>query len=192
MKGFISFILLCTLSTQVLAAEALYILQPGDQLSVTVWQDERLSRGLVVRPDGRISFPLAGHMSAAGVTAEQLEANLKARLKRFYKDDLDVNVMVIQVVPPTVYITGEVARPGSFPMVNPTTALQAIAMAGGLGPFAAESRIKIRRKVNGKEVSIPFNYRDAVAGRVSKGNVYLLKNDVIIVPERNLFGDSSD
>lgn len=192
MRGVVTFVLFCVLSTQALAAGAQYRLQPGDKLSITVWQDDKLNRQIIVRPDGRISFPLAGHMRAAGLSAERLEGTLKARLRRFYKDDIDVSIMVTQVVPKTIYVTGEVARPGAITIVKPTTVLQAIATAGGLGQFASKSRIKIRRKVKGEDVAIPFSYRDAVAGRNSGDNIYLRNNDVIVVPERGLFGGLFD
>ena len=88
---------------------------------------------------------------------------------------------------PRFFVTGEVSRPGPYIIRTRTTVLQAIAMAGGLGPFAAKGRIQIRREVNGAESLIVFDYRSFEAGTNLENNVELRANDVIIVPERRLF-----
>jgi polysaccharide biosynthesis/export protein len=182
-------------------AYAEYRLRPGDTLDVSVWQEPKLNRQVVVAPDGKISFPLAGHLKAGGLSVEAVEAKLTEKLKLQYTTDLDVTVSLASIkeepvqaaaaeekVPdPTFYVTGEVAKPGQFAFDRPTNVLQAIAVAGGLGPFAAGHRIKIRRKVGGEEQLFDFDYEAFISGDDLNGNIRLHHGDVIIVPEKRLF-----
>jgi polysaccharide biosynthesis/export protein len=172
-------------------------LKPGDTLSITVLQDPKLDRNVTVDPSGEIAFPLAGHIRARGLTPLALENILKSKLKNSYKDEsLDVTVAVLAApkeipeedLKPKVFITGEVIRPGSYVVRQPTTLMQAIALAGGVGPFAAKSRIQVRRKgAGGDETIFMFNYRAYEAGADLEGNIRLRPGDVIMVPERGLF-----
>lgn len=172
-------------------------LKPGDSLSISVLQDPKLDRGVIVDPSGQIAFPLAGHIRAQGLTPQALENILKAKLKSNYKDDnLDVTVAVVSApkdipeedLKPKVFITGEVARPGSYVVRQPTTLMQAIALAGGIGPFAAKRRIQVRRRASGGDETIfMFDYKAYEAGQDLEGNIRLRAGDVIMVPERGLF-----
>src|ERR1700690_3157140 len=137
------------------AAAQLEPLRPGDTLQISVWQDPKLDRKIVVGPDGMISFPLAGHIKAGGLTPQALENVLRTRLQKNYSGPLDVTVALAEVnkdeaveTKPKVYVTGEVLRPGPY-IVRPTiNVMQAIALAGGLSPFAARQRIQLHRKIN--------------------------------------------
>ncbi|GGI33797.1 hypothetical protein GCM10010987_76170 [Bradyrhizobium guangdongense] len=173
-------------------------LKSGDTLSITVLQDPKLDRTVVVDPLGEIAFPLAGHIRARGLTPVALENILKAKLKPNYKDDtLDVTVAIANApkeeVPeedlkPKVFVTGEVLRPGSYVVRQPTTLMQAIALAGGFGPYASKKRIQVRRRApGGDETIFVFNYRAYEAGADLEGNITLRRGDVIVVPERGLF-----
>ncbi len=172
-------------------------LKPGDTLSITVLQDPKLDRNVVVSPSGEIAFPLAGHIRARGLTAQALENILKAKLKGNYKDEnLDVTVAVAnspkdipeEDLKPKIFITGEVSRPGSYVVRQPTTLMQAISLAGGVGPFAAKQRIQVRRRgAGGDETIFMFNYKAYEAGMDLEGNIRLRAGDVIMVPERGLF-----
>lgn len=168
-----------------------YRLQPGDTVEVTVFQEPDLGRQIVVAPDGRVSFPLVGHLRAGGLSVEGLERAIKKQLEKYYNTELDVTVLLSGTVEPRtlpiVYVTGEVQKPGPLEMTTPTTVLQALAMAGGLGPFAAKRRIQIRRRVKGEEILFPFDYDAAEDGHEIVGNITLQHGDVIIVPERGLF-----
>jgi polysaccharide biosynthesis/export protein len=175
------------------AAEA-QALKPGDSLSISVMQDPKLDRQVLVDPSGQIAFPLAGHIRAGGLTPEALERILKNKLKANYKDeDLDVTVgLTGTTVPeedlkPKVFITGEILRPGSYVVRQQTTLMQAIALAGGLGPFAAKRRIMVRRKGGPGEDIFMFDYRAYEAGQDLEGNITLRAGDVVMVPERGLF-----
>jgi polysaccharide export outer membrane protein len=192
------FLAIVFLYAMVIQVAAVYRLQPGDTLSVSVWQDPKIDRNVVIEPDGRISFPLAGHLQAAGKSTEQLEEALRLRLQDNYKESLDVTVMLIRrplaladqgqtVRENDVFVTGEVKKAGKYIVTRPTTVLQAISLAGGLDVYAAKRRIAIQRRVNGEDVLIPFDYRAAVNGRDPWSNIYLRDGDVVIVPERGLF-----
>ena len=172
-------------------------LKVGDNLSISVLQDPKLDRNVVVDPSGEIAFPLVGHVRARGLTPQALENILKAKLKDNYKDDhLDVTVAVANSpkdipeddLKPKVFITGEVVRPGSYVVRQPTTLMQAIALAGGVGPFAAKRRIQVRRRApGGDETIFMFDYKAYEAGLDLEGNIKLRAGDVIMVPERGLF-----
>lgn len=184
------------LSFLVLGASA-QTLKSGDSLSISVLQDPKLDRTVVIDPSGQIAFPLAGHIQARGLTPQAIENILKSKLKDNYKDDsLDVTVAVLSApkdipeedLKPKIFITGEVLRPGSYVVRQPTTLMQAIALAGGIGPFAAKSKIQVRRRApSGSETIFMFDYRAYEHGYDIEGNVRLRTGDVIMVPERGLF-----
>jgi polysaccharide biosynthesis/export protein len=191
----ILFFLLCVLAW-VPGADA-QTLKTGDSLSISVLQDSKLDRTVVVDPSGEIAFPLAGHIRARGLTPQALEKILKAKLQGNYKDEnLDITVAVAnspkdipeEDLKPKVFVTGEVIRPGSYVVRQPTTLMQAIALAGGMGSFAAKQRIQVRRRgPGGDETIFMFNYRAYEAGADLEGNIRLRAGDVILVPERGLF-----
>ncbi len=189
MRVFFTIVFLCISVVQSFA-DGSYLLKKGDTLSVTVWQDQNLNRQVLVRPDGRISLPLAGSFKAAGRSPESLGTGIKRRLAKFYNDELDVTVSVVSVkeeIDRLIYVTGQVTRPGPFEIKKPTTILQALSLSGGLGPFAAERRILIHRKIKGRDVVIPFDYGKFETGVDVAGNIYLRDGDVVVVPERGLF-----
>ena len=169
-------------------------MKPGDSLSISVMQDSKLDRNVVIDPSGQIAMPLAGHIRADGLTPQALENIIKNRLRSNYKDEnLDVTVALTNsVVPeedlkPKIFITGEILRPGSYVVRQQTTLMQAIALAGGLGPFAAKRRIMVRRRGGPGEDIFMFDYRAYEAGQDLEGNITLHAGDVIMVPERGLF-----
>jgi polysaccharide export outer membrane protein len=171
-------------------------LKVGDSLSISILQDPKLDRTVLVDPSGEIAFPLAGHIRARGLTPQALENILRDKLKPNYQDEnLDITVAVANApkdipeedLKPKIFVTGEVAKPGSIVVRQPTTVMQAIALAGGLGPFAAKRRIQVRRRAPGGDESIfMFNYRAYEAGDDVEGNIVLRAGDVIVVPERGL------
>lgn len=171
-------------------------LKPGDSLSISILQDPKLDRTVMVDPSGEIAFPLAGHIRARGLTPQALENMLRNKLKGNYQDEnLDITVAVANApkdipeedLKPKVFVTGEVAKPGSIVVRQPTTVMQAIALAGGLGPFAAKRRIQVRRREpGGDETIFMFNYKAYEAGDDVEGNIVLRAGDVIMVPERGL------
>lgn len=180
-----------------LTAQAQITLKPGDTLNISVLQDPKLDRSVIVDPNGQIAFPLAGHITADGLTPQRLEKVLKARLLKNYKDgDLDVTVALANAarpeipeedLKPKIFITGEVLRPGPYNVRQATTLVQAIALAGGLGPYAAKRRIQVRRATGGGDETIfQFDYKAYEAGSDLQGNIPLQAGDVILVPERGI------
>ena len=172
-------------------------LKSGDTLGISVLQDPKLDRTVVVDPAGQIAFPLAGHIRARGLTPQAVENAIKAKLKDNYKDEnLDVTVALLTVgkpdipeddLKPKVFITGEIVRPGSYIVRQKTTLMQAIALAGGLSPYAAKRRLQVRRRVGDDETIYVFDYRAYESGLDLEGNITLHAGDVIMVPERGLF-----
>lgn len=171
------------LSSQAFAlAGEVYRLNPGDKLEITVWQEEKLKQEVVVLPDGTISFPLVGHVAAAGKTTEDLVVLLRERLSKFIPDS-EINVRLIAAEGNKIYVTGEVARPGVFVMTSPTDVMQALSMAGGLTAFAKKnSIIVLRREAGGRSRSLPFEYGDVEDGDNIESNILLQSGDTVVVP----------
>jgi polysaccharide export outer membrane protein len=171
-------------------------LKIGDSLSISVLQDPKLDRSVVIDPLGEIAFPLAGHVRARGLTPLALENILRTKLQPNYKDEhLDITVAVASApkdipeddLKPKIFITGEVSRPGSYIIRQQMTLMQAISLAGGVGPYAAKRRIQVRRRVpGGDETIFMFNYKAYESGSDLEGNIVLRAGDVIMVPERGL------
>jgi polysaccharide biosynthesis/export protein len=187
-------IILATVLLFGLATSALsQAIQTGDTLDISVWQDSKLDRRVVVSQSGMISFPLAGHIRAKGLTPQALEDLLRSRLKSNFTDRLDITVALVASrqdddTKPRVYVTGEVARPGPYVLVGKTSLVQAIAMAGGLAPFAARHRVQVHRKVQGSESVFVFDYGVYESRADLSGNIEVKGGDIIVVPERGLLG----
>ena len=178
------------LCSAAVAREGPYTLQAGDKLEISVWQDPSLNRAVIIAPDGMLSFPLVGHIRAAGMTVQSLEKELAKRLGKNYQTPPQVTVTLSEVTATgasQVFITGEVNKPGPYPIASGMTVMQAIALSGGFGRFAAKSRIQIHRQVGGREQVLLFNYSNFESGRDLQGNIPLQPGDVIVVPERGLF-----
>ena len=171
------------LSNQAFALAAdVYRLNPGDKLEITVWQEENLKQEVVVLPDGTISFPLVGHVAAAGKTTEDLVKLLRERLSKFIPDS-EINVRLLAAEGNMIYVTGEVKNPGKFVMKGPTDVMQALSMAGGLTAFAKKnSIIVLRREADGRTNSLPFDYGDVEDGDNIESNILLQSGDTIVAP----------
>jgi polysaccharide export outer membrane protein len=161
--------------------QARYVIGSEDVLHISVWREDGLTRQVRVRPDGRISFPLVGDVQAAGLTAPQLQAEL-TRLLQSYVTAPAVSVIVDEVNSYKIYVVGEVERPGALALKTPVTVLQALALAGGLKPFAHGNRMVLVRERDGKTVRVRLNYRDLVLGRNGAVNLTLESGDTLVVP----------
>jgi polysaccharide export outer membrane protein len=150
-------------------------------LRVNVWREPEVSSTVQVRPDGKISLPLLNDVDTDGRTPMQLAEEIATRLKQFLTNP-QVTVIVTAVNSKRIYIVGEVGRVGGIAMLPQMTALQALASAGGFTRFANMKKIYILRNENGKEVKIPFNYKDVVSGKAPEQNVFLKAGDTIVVP----------
>jgi polysaccharide biosynthesis/export protein len=158
-----------------------YPIGAEDVLEISVWKEEGLKKEVLVRPDGGISFPLAGDMQAAGKTARQLQQEITQRLEKFMSDPV-VSVAVLKVVSNKIYVIGRVNKPGDYLAGRYVDVLQVLSMAGGLTPFAAENDIKVLRKENGKDLVFPFRYSQVKAGNNLDQNIVLKGGDVVVVP----------
>jgi polysaccharide biosynthesis/export protein len=158
-----------------------YLVQPGDLLMISVWHEPDLEREVLVRPDGGFAFPLAGDVQAKDRTVEQLREALVAQLERYLPDPV-VTVSLKQMTGNRIYVLGRVNRPGEFTIVRPVTVVQALAMAGGLTPYADEEAIQLLRGSGVNEQSIRFNYADVAAGKGLEQNLLLRAGDVVMVP----------
>ncbi|HET7617688.1 MAG TPA: polysaccharide biosynthesis/export family protein [Vicinamibacterales bacterium] len=156
-----------------------YRLVPGDKLRIEVYKDDQLSQSLQVRPDGKITLPLLGDVAAAGKTPTELRDSLAGSLKEYVTNPV-VTVIVVEATPPTIYVMGEVNKPGPQQMRGPLSVLQALAMAGGFKDFANTGDITILRKSLTGVQRLRFNYKDAVKGNGSP--VLLQPGDTVIVP----------
>jgi polysaccharide biosynthesis/export protein len=157
-----------------------YIIGSTDVIAVSVWREQELSGSLPVRPDGMLSMPLLHDVKAAGLTPMQLAADLTERLKKFIQDP-QVSVVVTSINSKRIFILGQVGHPGPLALAPGMTALQAIATAGGLGPFANGKKIYILRDQSGTQEKIAFNYKQAVKGDMRQ-NIALRSGDTIVVP----------
>ena len=158
-----------------------YRLGPEDVMLVSVWKDEQLTREVVVRPDGMFSFPLVGDIRAEDRTVEDISADLVRRLTKYIPNP-NVSVAVTKVVSYKVYVIGRVNKPGEYLVGHYTDVLQALSLAGGLTPFAAENDIRVMRRVRGEQHAIPFRYGDLRKGRDLEQNIILQRGDVVMVP----------
>jgi polysaccharide export outer membrane protein len=158
-----------------------YLLGPEDALEISVWKEPDLTKQLVVRPDGKISYPLIGEVQAAGLTVKQLQEQISKRLAK-YVTDAHVTVILLKAQNYKIYVTGKVNKPGDFTVGKPVDVMQAIAMAGGLTPFASPGSITVLRTTGGKEEVFPFNYKEVARGQFLEQNRTLLPGDVVVVP----------
>lgn len=164
-----------------------YIIGPEDVLEITVWRNADLSKTVAVRPDGRISLPLVGDVTAVGRTAAQLAEEISSRLKE-YKENPQVSIVVREVNSYTVFVLGEVTKPGKYPLKSKTTLLQAITIAGGFTPVAARNKLVVFRfgEAGEKDVKIKASYDDIVLRDSSGQNVVLKPGDTIVVPSETM------
>ena len=156
-----------------------YIIGVEDELQISVWREPELSTTVVVRPDGIITLPLINDVKAVGLKTEELQNALMDKLKNFVNEP-QVTVIVRSIRSRKVYLVGEVGHQGTFPLNGDMTALELLAAAGGVGPFAKADSIYILREQNGKKIRIPFHYKKAVAGKSE--NVTLQPGDLVVVP----------
>ncbi len=179
-------LLLCTASVWADEAPATpvpdaYILHAGDVLTVSVWKETDLQSEALIRPDGGLSFPLAGELPAAGHTVDELTKMLETRIRRYVPDAV-VSVAVKTAYGNRFYVLGKVNRPGDFPLTGPLDVVQALTLAGGATPFADTNGIIILRREEGRQKSIPFHYSDIEHGRKLEQNILLKSGDTVVVP----------
>jgi polysaccharide biosynthesis/export protein len=158
-----------------------YAVQPGDILTVSVWKELDLTLEVLVRPDGGLSFPLVGDVSAAGKSVAVLREEFTERLKKYIPNPV-VTVAVKTIGGNRVYVLGKVLKPGEFPFAKPIDVMQALSLAGGTTSFAAINDIVILRRQNGVLMAFPFHYAEVERGKGLAQNILLDSGDTVVVP----------
>lgn len=158
-----------------------YVIGADDQLAIIFWREKDMSAEVVVRPDGKISLPLLNDIQATGLTPEQLRVALTEAANK-YIEDPTVTVVVKAINSRRVFVTGQVGKPGPYPLTAPTTVLQLIALAGGVSEYAKSEEIAVMRTENGKTTNFKFNYKDVIKGKKLEQNLVLKPGDTVIVP----------
>jgi len=166
----------------VLAEESTdYLIQPGDVLEISVWKEPDLIKEVLVRPDGKFSFPLTGDVSGVGNSVPQLQETVQQRLTKWISDPV-VTVTVKNPAGNRIYVIGKVNKSGEYVLNRTVDVVQALSMAGGMAEFADSNDIRILRRVDNKLISFEFSYSDVVKGRNLEQNVILLPGDTVVVP----------
>jgi polysaccharide export outer membrane protein len=159
-----------------------YKIGSGDVLEIVTWKEPDFSRGeILVRIDGKISFPLLGDVQASGQTPLQVKKEIEKGLKSFVENPI-VTVTIVNPGSQKFYILGEVARTGEYNLIKDLTVLQAFALAGGFTEWASKKEIILFRNENGKEKIIRVNYKNIIQGKDFSQNIHIKVNDTIIVP----------
>ena len=160
-----------------------YLVNPGDVLRIDVWNEESLSRDVLVRPDGIISLPMAGEIETNNNSPSQVGDKISKALSQYMKDAPRVVVSLVDVPGNKIFVIGKVNQPGEYKITSDTDVMQALALAGGLNSFAAENDIRIlRRKPDGTQIAIPFEYARVKIGKELQSNIILRSRDVVVVP----------
>jgi polysaccharide export outer membrane protein len=160
-----------------------FTIGPEDVLGILVWREQEVTGDVTVRPDGMVTLPLIRDVKAAGLTPDQLADRIQTSLRE-YITDASVTVVIRQMNSRKAFITGEVARPGSYSLASSMTVMQLIAVAGGLTEWADPGAISIIRLEGGKPKTLPFDYRNVAKGRKPQQNVVLGPGDTVVVPEK--------
>lgn len=160
--------------------EGEYRIHREDVLEIVVWHEPELTRLVPVRPDGKISLPLAGEIEAAGQTPSELQASLTKVLTPYVRD-ASVAVLVHEINGSRVYVLGEVEKPGAFALRGPMTVVDAIALAGGRTEFGGDRVVWTRVEKGGKTDRVDLSYDQLVKGEAA-GALWLRAGDVLYVP----------
>ena len=159
-----------------------YVIGAEDVLAIVFWREKELSvDSATVRPDGMITLPLVNDLQAAGLTPDQLREQIQSAAAKYVADP-SVTVAVQTIRSRKVFITGQIAKPGQYPLTAPTSVMQLIAMAGGLHEFADSENILIMRTEDGRQVAKEFNYEEVLDRENLEQNIDLLPGDTIVVP----------
>ena len=159
-----------------------YRIGSGDILEIETWKEPDFSRKeVLVRPDGKITFPLLNDVQAAGRTPMELKKEFEAKIRKYVSDAV-VTVSVREAGSQKFYVLGEVEKTGEYELLKPLRVLQAFALAGGFTEWASKDEIILLRVENGKDKIHRINYKDIVKGEHLEQNLQLRADDTIIVP----------
>jgi polysaccharide export outer membrane protein len=162
------------------AAVSEFTLGIPDVIRISVWKNPELSQTVTIGPDGFISITLLGDVRVAGMTTDQLSRLLTDRFGSYIVNP-QVTVSVVEIHSRQVYVMGQVAKPGGYPILGATSVLQILAEAGGLSTFANRKGIYVLRSENGHVARHPFNYANVIHGKGDQ-NLTLQPGDTVVVP----------
>jgi polysaccharide biosynthesis/export protein len=168
-------------ASQAAAEDPTYKIGAQDVLKIDVWREDQLTRTVPVRPDGKITLPLLNDVQAVGLTPMELAGVIREELKKYITNP-QVTVSVSEINSRRIYVTGEVTKAGAYGLLPHMTVLQALSGSGGFTAFARIKNIYVLRTEDGKPVKIPFNYKEAIAGKNPAQNIELQPGDVVVVP----------
>jgi polysaccharide export outer membrane protein len=160
-----------------------YVIGVGDVLAIVYWRDKDMTGDYAVRPDGKITMPLINDVDVQGQTTEQLRARLTKLSAQFLEEPITISVLLRAINSRKVYITGGIAKSGSFDLLVPMDVFSLIATAGGLKEWISGKNILIVRTEGGKTTTSTFNYQDFQKGKDLQKNILLKPGDRIVVPE---------
>ncbi len=161
-----------------------YRISSADLMSVTVYQDLDMNRKVRVNANGTVSLPLIGAVEIGGMTLIEAQAKIEAKLSQFLVSP-QVSLFIEEYGNKTVFVMGEVQKPGSYPVPTESrmTALEAISTAGGFTPVAAQDRVRILRNVNGASTTYSIDVKAITQRGEKEKDMVLEPNDVIYVPQ---------
>jgi len=163
------------------APESSYQIGPNDILNIFVWKEADLTRDVTVMPDGKITYPLIGEITAQGQTASELKKTITEKLQNFVTAP-EVTVIVRESRSQMIYTIGKLVRPGQLPLTPNMTVMQALSAAGGFAEWADPKNIMIIRREGGKEIQLRFNYKEFTSGERLEQNIVLKPGDTLVVP----------
>ena len=163
------------------APESSYQIGPNDILNIFVWKEADLTRDVTVMPDGKITYPLIGEITAQGQTASELKKTITDKLQNFVTAP-EVTVIVRESRSQMIYTIGKLVRPGQLPLTPNMTVMQALSAAGGFAEWADPKNIMIIRREGGKEIQLRFNYKEFTSGERLEQNILLKPGDTLVVP----------
>ena len=158
-----------------------YQIGPNDVLTIFVWKETELTRDVTVMPDGKITYPLIGEITAQGQTASELKKAIADKLQNFVTAP-EVTVIVRESRSQVIYTIGKVTRPGPYPLAPGMTVMQALSAAGGFAEWADPKNILIVRREGGKETQLRFNFKEYTSGEKLEQNILLKPGDTLVVP----------
>lgn len=169
---------------QVSRSKTDYRISSADLIAVTVYQDLEMNRKVRVNANGSISMPLIGEVRIGGMTLIEAQAALEGKLAKFLVSP-QVSLFIEEYGNKTVFVMGEVQRPGSLPIPTESrmTVLEAISTAGGFTPIAAQDRTRVLRNVNGVSISYTIEIKAITQLGQKEKDMVLEPNDVIYVPQ---------
>ena len=169
---------------QVVRSKTDYRIAPADLISITVYQDKDLDRKVRVNTNGTVSLPLIGSISIGGMTLADAQSSIEVKLAQYLVSP-QVSLFIEDYGNKTVFVMGEVQKPGSYPIPTESrmTLLEAISTAGGFTPIAAQDRARVLRNVNGTSVTYTINTKEITQQGQKEKDMVLEPNDIIYVPQ---------